>query len=134
MPNYINDEQMVYDLEIHQYRLTENAVNDILQDEELLINFDVLSRLVSNALYSHCLRMNLLQRDQYIWYLSLPNNRPYIKEALRMVFEDLIINRSNNVLITNRVEEFTRAYNLADKSRLGFSDRFENIDIMGEDY
>lgn len=51
-----------------------------------------------------------------------------------MVFEDLIINRSNNVLITNRVEEFTRAYNLADKSRLGYSDRFENIDIMGEDY
>ena len=66
MPNYINDEQMVYDLEVHQYRLTENAVNDILEDEELLINFDVLTRLVSNALYSHCLRMNLLQRDQYI--------------------------------------------------------------------
>lgn len=94
--NYINDNFMTYDLDLHMYKLEPDAVADILQaQEEVIDEFTLqnLLRMIRNDFYAEAMDYTVY-RDKFLHYLSDPDNRPYIKEAQRMMFQDLVINRS----------------------------------------
>jgi len=96
MVNFINDNYMTYDLELHMYKLEPDSVNDIIEgaDEELTeCELSNILIMIRNDFYSECLDY-AVYRDKYLHYLSIPDNRAYIKEAQKMMFQDLIINRS----------------------------------------
>lgn len=94
--NYINDNTMTYDLDLHMYTLEHEAVLDILEAyEEQPTHAELRQALimVRNDFYGECLDY-ALYRDKYLHYLSLPDNRAYIKEAMRNIFTDMLINSS----------------------------------------
>lgn len=94
--NFINDNFMTYDIDLHMYKLEPDAVSDIIETYQEEISYNALQSLlimVRDDFYSECLDY-AIYRDQYLHYLSLLDNRAYIKEAMRMMFTDLIITRT----------------------------------------
>jgi len=100
MPNYTDDELMIYNLTEHRYDITEeglNAVGIYLDlNEEQTDSIELaktkwrtrLSRTLYTVLWSYGKRV---KANQY--YLSLPELRQYILQALQTLAEAWVINR-----------------------------------------
>nr|DAE44743.1 MAG TPA: hypothetical protein [Caudoviricetes sp.] len=91
MPNYINDEKMVYDLDLHKYILTPDAVSQDLninlydlfknsQDPDNDIR--VFLRRLSIELYSIIYKFNIQYKDIKEYIISLPKYRTGILLSL----------------------------------------------------
>lgn len=142
MPNFINDDFMQYNIDLHMYELTLNAVNRLLIDENLTeLELDNLRLMIRNDFYSECLDY-AIYRDKYLHYLSLPENRPYIQEAQTMMFQDMIIHRSTPglafsakdvSLVTPRTRKYMIAMKLLLKQGLAENSKF-HVDIKGVDW
>ena len=103
MENFLNDMYMNYNIELHMYQLTSDAVLDIIEAaEEEMSEHDVntILTMIRNDFYAECLGY-AVYRDKYLHYLSMPDNRPFIKEAQRMMFQDMVINRTSPGLSFN---------------------------------
>lgn len=103
MANFTDDAYMTYDTEVHMYTGTSDLVQEILEAQEETMTEQELGtilKMVRNDFYAECLDW-AVYRDRYLFYLSLPDQRGYIKEAMRMIFEDLVINKSTPGLSFN---------------------------------
>ena len=93
MENFLNDMYMNYNIELHMYQLTSDAVLDIIEAaEEDMSEHDVntILEMIRNDFYAECLGY-AVYRDKYLHYLSMPDNRPFVKQAQRMMFQDMVI-------------------------------------------
>lgn len=91
MANYINDEFMYYDLELHKYILKQKAVSDDLginmydlfhSSNDPDKDIEVFLRRLSIELYSVIYKFNIQYKDVKEYLLSLPQYRTGIKLAL----------------------------------------------------
>lgn len=91
MPNYINTEHMIYDLQHHRYVLTPQALMDnrginiidyFSESDNPEIDVDIFLKRCSLELYSFIYKFNIRTKDIKEYILSLPINRDGIQESL----------------------------------------------------
>ena len=91
MANYINDDKMIYDLELHKYILTPQAVNEDLninmydlfnKSEDPDRDISIFLKRLSIELYSIIYKFNIQYKDIKEYVISLPEYRTGIKLAL----------------------------------------------------
>lgn len=121
--NYFDDEYLTYDLDLHQYILTQYAIETDMginmgdlfsESEDPDIEIKSFLRRASIELYAYIYKFNIMRKDVKEYVISLPQYREAIKLALEEFVYTIIKNGTdpNMFYKTNDV-----SYVVAEKQR-----------------